>query len=137
MARLQGFKRIDSENVPKEQRQFAETVGYSVNVFADEVVDAFNNKRISFDNLNQRLVTFKANVDATGIPQQEILLNPGVTDFRGLVVISAISNIGFGNPTGAPFLTFQRMNNGAFRVTHITGLPADTDFSVTAIVIGA
>lgn len=137
MARLQGFKRIESEGVPKEQREFAETVGYAVNVFAEEVIDAFNNKRISFDNLNQRLLSFNANVNSDGIPQQEILLNPGVTGFKGLLVISAISDVGLGNPTGAPFLTFQRMNNGAFRVTHITGLPADTDFAVTAIVIGS
>lgn len=135
MAKIQGFKRIESGDFKPEVKQVIDKLGYSLNIFNEEVFNAFQ-KNITFDNLNQNLTSFVVSVDATGVPQDETLLRPGTQGFNGISCISAenLDNDSF--PTGQPFITFQRLSNGAFRILNVTGLPANTRFRLTVIIYG-
>lgn len=136
MARLQGFKRIEGDMFPQEMRRIGEAIGYSVNVFADEVLNAFDHN-ITMNNLNQSISQFTTIVDSNGIPKIDLILNISVSGLQGLHVIRAENLSDTTNLTGSPFLTYNLVGSGnKLQITHITGIPADKEYRFTVHFIG-
>ena len=59
MAKLQGFKRIQTEDFPKEYQSVIDRLGYSINVFAEQVLDAFNKKIMADDRVEQVILPIR------------------------------------------------------------------------------
>ncbi len=135
MARLQGLRRLEKTDFPQEFRGVVDRIGYAFNSFAEEVIDAFNNKRITFENLNRRLHTITLEVDSAGRPVDSLILQPGVVNFKGCNII-AVSSDSDTIISGAPFISFQRLTNNTVRVNNVTGLPTGITFTLTVEIIG-
>ena len=135
MAKLQGFKRIQTEDFPKEYQSVIDRLGYSINIFAEQVLDAFN-KKISYENLNRSYITITTDVSILGVPNDELIVKIPTSGFIGFNCVSA-ENIDDDTPvTGCPFISYVRLTNGSIRVTNIVGLPANKSFKLTVEILG-
>jgi hypothetical protein len=135
--KIQSFKRIVKESFPDEQREFAGLIGDSVNVFAEEVLNAFNKKISVDDNLNMEYKEVEVTVDASGIPKNVLQYKVGLQGkVRGVMVVK-VENLTNTNayPVGAPFATFST-NNNVITVNHITGLIANNKYRLTLLSLG-
>lgn len=132
--KLQGLKRIERNDFPSEFKDVIERIGYAFNSFAEEVIDGFNNGRISMENLNRNIVTFKVEVSGAGVPVDDLIIQPNVSNLQGFSVINVSSDNAV--PNACPFITYNKMNSGAVRITHIAGLPSGTSFTVKVEAIG-
>lgn len=130
-------KRIRREDVKAEYGDLVEAIAGSVNDFNDQVYAALNNG-IDFNNLAQQRISLDLTTNATGQ-----LINPPSIKFTvagykyiGNQVISAISltnsNV---YPTGQPFLSLTP-NNNILTILNCTGLPVNSSFRLTVILIG-
>lgn len=135
MAKLQGFKRIQTEDFPKEYQSIVDRLGYSINIFAEQVIEAFN-KQISYDNLNRSYITLTTDVSVTGIPNDELIIKIPTNGFIGFNCVSAENLDDDTGVTGCPFLTYIRLSNGSIRITNIVGLPANKNFKLTVEILG-
>jgi len=136
MAKLSGFKRVIKEEFKEEYQELIDKLGYSVNSFAEEVINAFNGN-INEDNILDKSKTITTTLDSSGIPTQDLSFKSGlVGKTKGIIVVKA-ENLTNPNtyPTGAPFCTFSE-NNGIVSVSHITGLPASQKYRLTLKIIG-
>jgi hypothetical protein len=134
--KIQSYKRIIKESFSKDDRQVAGLIGDSINVFAEEVLNALNKKITVDDNLNMEYKEVDVTVTAAGIPintlQYKISLQGRI---RGVVVVKAENLTTTGvYPTGAPFITFS-INNDIITVNHITGLIANNKYRLTLLSI--
>lgn len=135
MAKLQGFKRIQTEDFPKEYQSVIDRLGYSINVFAEQVIDAFN-KKISYENLNRSYIVITVDVNSSGIPNDDLTIKIPTSGFIGFNCVSAENIDDDTGVTGCPFITYVRLTNGSIRVTNITGLPAEKSFKLTLEILG-
>jgi len=135
MAKLQGFKRIQTEDFPKEYQSVIDRLGYSINVFAEQVLDAFN-KKISYDNLNRSYISLNVDVSVLGVPNDELIIKIPTSGFIGFNCVSAENLDDDTGVIGCPFITYIRLSNGSIRVTNIVGLPANKNFRLTVEILG-
>lgn len=135
MAKLQGFKRIQTEDFPKEYQSVIDRLGYSINVFAEQVLDAFN-KKISYDNLNRSYISLNVDVSVLGVPNDELIIKIPTSGFIGFNCVSAENLDDDTGVIGCPFITYVRLSNGSIRVTNIVGLPANKNFRLTVEILG-
>lgn len=136
MARLQGVKRINRNDFPKEMKDAVERIGYSFNSFAEEVVNIINGGKLTLENLNRRVINIKVKLGASGVPVNEVIIQPNVSGLQGFNVIRAVSTQGTVFPTSQPFINYKFMANGNVIVTTISGLPDGEEFTLTIEVIG-
>lgn len=137
MAKLNRFKRINVEDVDDEFRDLAETLGFSINGFADSVYEAFDGN-INFDNLNQKLVTITVEQKTTDkvnlIGELKFKTNLK-TRAQGILCISAQNLIDSTLVTSTPFIMFTE-ENSMVTIQSIIGLPIDKKFKLTLLLIG-
>ena len=134
MARLSNVRRIVAEDFPEESQEVVSRMGGILNYFMEEVVE-LSNGNVDFENLEQQLLTFEAQVDSDGTPviNDKILtdkINP-----NGLQVVKAqnLTNNSI-YPTGQPFISFTPSGDGFLKIDNIAGLPADNKFFLTVVV---
>lgn len=132
--KLQGLKRIERNDFPSEYKSIIERIGYSFNSFAEEVIDAFNNGRISIENMNRSIITFKVEVNSSGVPVDDLIIQPNVSNLQGFSVINVTNDNVV--PTACPFITYTKLNNGAVKITNIAGLPSGSTFTLKVEAIG-
>ncbi len=134
--KLNNFTRINQEDYPAEDQETIGTLAGSLNPFLQRIVEVMNGN-LDFDNLNQQPITFEVELKSTGIPKAALeLKSPLKTKPRGLQVVR-VENMSLNGlfPSATPFITFGLKDNN-LQVQHIAGLPADTKFRITAIIIG-
>lgn len=132
MAKLSGFKRLNKEDVAEEDRSLIDAIGFSVNNFAQEVLNAFNKRLTIKDNLAQDIVYITLTVGANGVPKAETkfknILNSQVI---GIKVIRAENLTSAGSYiNSAPFVTFSQ-NGNIITINHISGLIAENKYRLT------
>lgn len=133
--KVNDFKRLAEEDFPQESREVVRKIAFAVNPYLEQIKTALD-KNIDFDNLNQALITFKVQVDASGIPKGLLQVkSPLKTNIQGIQVIRADNLTDSVFLTGSPFITFSR-NQGTLTIQHITGLAANKDYNITVILIG-
>lgn len=135
--KVQGFKRLIKENVTEDFRDVIDTVGASVNVFAEDVLNALNNNISVDDNLKMEYKQVDVTVAATGVPTSVTQLNTklfgkiqGITVERAENLTSTITY-----PSGAPFVSYSQ-NNTLITLNHITGLQANNKYRLTLLLKG-
>ncbi len=133
MAKLNVARRITKEDFAPEDQALIERLGSTLNQFIEQVVQSYNKNFTIEDNLPFELKTFNLSVDATGKPKSSITFT-GLKKIRGCLVVRAENIQNTTSLTGAPFCQFVSAN-GTFSVSKVTGLPADTSFSVTLLLI--
>lgn len=134
--KLSNFRRIVGEDYPKENSKLVEQLGYSINNFADEVINLAN-KNINDDNLLQNKVTVLLTVDSTGTPTSQISFQTGINLVsKGCVVIKATNQTSSSVfPTACPFITYTETNN-LIKIINVSGLQANNKYSLVIEVKG-
>ena len=135
--KIQGFKRLIKENVTEDFRDVIDTVGASVNVFAEDVLNAMNKNLSIDDNLKMEYKTIDVTVGATGLPLTEAQLSTKLFGkIQGITVERAENLTNSATyPSGAPFVTFSQ-NNTLITLNHITGLQANNKYRLTLLLKG-
>lgn len=134
--KIQSFKRIVKENFPEKSRDIADAIGGSVNVFAEEVLNAFNKKITVDDNLNMEYKEVDVTVNEQGVPVNKTEYKVNLLGrIRGVSVIRAdILSNSRAYLNGAPFITFS-LNNDLVIIQHITGLVPGVKYRLTLLTL--
>ena len=139
MAKIEGYRRIQKESVPEEQRQLVDALGTSLNPLAEQVVSAFNGNITTVDNLNREYKSVDVEVISGGAPKNATefqLLKLGTIQISGINVIKAenlTNNTTY--PTGCPFVSYTQ-NGKVITIKNITGLPVSNKFRLTLEILG-
>lgn len=135
MARLQSFKRIIVEDFEEKYKDLISKLGYSVNSFADDVLNALNKNISVSDNLNINKKTIIITVDPTGKPVSNPKITTGLNAIcTGISVIRAVNNTNSTiTPTQCPFITFSD-DGGQLTIQKITGLTPNQQYSLNIIL---
>lgn len=136
MARPLDFKRIAKEDFNSEDRGLVEKLALPINSFFEQVRNALNGD-IDFQNLNQKIVTLRVRVDASGNP---VVLTKFKSEINGralgIICINAVNNTNATNyPTGTPWISYTE-NSALITVNNITNLAQDDVYTLTLLMIG-
>ena len=129
-------KSFNREDFEADYADLAEKIGEYLNNFTLDVGKIFE-KQISFDNLNQDLITFKVTSNGTAqIETQQIKRNSS-KKIIGTSIIRILTLKG-SNPTTAPFLIwdYNEKYPELITVTSILGLSNNSEYEITAILHG-
>lgn len=130
-------KRIRKEDVKPEYGELIDQIGNVINDFNDQVYGCLTNG-IDFNNLAQQLVTLDLTVGPTGLLMNppQIKYNIVRAKYQGSWVINA-TNLNNSNiyPTSAPSLQ-TTINGNLVTILNQTGLPPNSQFRLTLILIG-
>ena len=133
--KISGFKRLVKEDFNETDQALVEKLAYVFNPFQEQVYYAFNNGITITDNLNAITTTYKAKVDANGVPSGNNQVKYTLkTRPKGAMVINARSTDG-SLLSGSPFITFN-INNDIITITQITGLLAGKEYELTIVFLG-
>lgn len=138
MSRLDNVRRIVKEDYDPKYHQLIDRLAYVLNSFMEQVTTQVNGN-LDFTNLNQDITTVKITVDSSGTPIGNNLIRTEVRNPQGIQVIRAISvnNPSTTFPTNTPFISYSvTTNTQVLKITHISGLPADTAFNLRIVTIG-
>lgn len=123
MAKLQNFKRIQTQDYQDDHKETIEKLSFSINSFAEDVLRALNGN-LNTDNLLEKSKTFDVELTSTGEPKSLLQFkNPSnVYKIEGIRVIKAdnMSNTNI-YPTNSPFISFSE-SAGIITINNITGL---------------
>jgi len=133
--KIQSFKRIVKENLPEESQELAETIGSSVNIFAEDLLNALNKKLSVDDNLSMEYKELEFSVKPNGEPVNLLQYPSSLQD-----KIRAVSVVRVENLTNvslfllsAPFASFSASGR-LITITHITGLIPNNRYKVTLLI---
>jgi hypothetical protein len=135
MAKLPQLKRILKQDFSADDHSMIDKLGSVINPFMEEVVSSFN-KQLNLDNMSWELKSFKIACDANGLPINEVQFKTSLSaKIKGMLVISANNQTNSNTyPASAPFISFTT-NGQVIIVKHITGLQANNDYYIQAILI--
>lgn len=131
MAKITNLKRIVVEEFDPDMQDTISKLSFSLNPLLEQITEAFN-KNITFDNLNQDIISLTLEVDATGKPKASTQFKYNLKNApRAIIVGSAESS----ELTSAPFITYS-VSNQVVTVNKVFGLPPDKKIRITVILIG-
>lgn len=136
---IPSYRRLFKQDFDSKDQPLVERLSYTINIGFETLYQALSN-RLSFnDNFNANVKTFQVQVDANGDP---VGSNLGFSttisgNVVGILVINA-RNLKDSNtyPTTAPFVSFTG-SSGSIKINNITGLQANTLYSLTVIAFGS
>jgi hypothetical protein len=128
MALIDTPKRIKVDDFPKEMRPAMERLGNVYNFFAEQVTNVINGN-IDFENMNRSLVTISVTVGSNGVPLNTTRFTAD-TGIIGINVINSSANV-----TSTPFIRFTPDGTGVYTINQVTGLVANTEYSLTVELI--
>lgn len=135
MPKLASYKRIVTNDYPKEERKFVEQIAAPINDGFNALYFALSGNLSIRDNLFCTVRTIDVTVDVNGAPigQLVITLDKQAPIF-GCQVVSAVNQSNTAvYPTGAPFLSYSAVTNGIL-VNNVTGLQANARYSLNVII---
>lgn len=135
--KLESFRRLIKEDVDEKDRPLMDKIGYSINSFADQVLQAFKNNITIEDNLNWSKRQIEVTVDASGIPTMPSQFKSGISSSTyGISVEKAVNvTTPLIFPTTAPFISFSE-SNSLITINNISGLPSGNKFRLNLIIKG-
>lgn len=135
--KVQSFKRITTESVSEENVEVVDVIGYSVNTFAEEVINALNKNLTVEDNLNMEFKEIEVIVNNNGAPTKDLQFTTNLrTRLKGMSVIKAENSTNSNSYlTGSPFVVFSQSGQ-LLTVKQVTGLIANNKYKITLLLIG-
>lgn len=136
MSKLQAFKRIITEDFDQKDRALITKLAYAINVFAEDVVNAFSNKITIEDNLNIVTKDLIVKVDSTGAVTSGGTLKTGLDHTcAGIIVVKATNTTTSANiPSGTPFLTFSE-TSGLLTISNISNLTSNNKYALKLLLL--
>lgn len=137
--KLSNFKRIVKENFSEDERPLIEKMGYSINIFAEEVFNLFSKNITIEDNMLQEIKTVEVQVlDSNNmIPKNTLQFKNNLRNaLKGVLVIN-VENLTNSSifPTGPVQVFFTEANN-IVTVNRITGLQNEYKYRIKLLTIG-
>lgn len=127
MAKIQN-KKININDFSTANKGDIERLARSLNPFFDEVTKAISGQ------LNFEFITFDITVNVSGIPTSQVSIPVTLNSVKGFICLSATNSVG-AIPTSTPFLSWNLSKN-VVQVSSVTGLPANTKFTLTVMAVG-
>lgn len=152
---LGSYRRIYTQDYSQENQADIDTLSISLNQSFESIYECLTNQITFKDNVNCTIVSFDTSVNSKNVPNAPVVLklNSFQKNVTGIWVINAVSkNNNLISPTSGIFMTFSINNNITsssnvtntgntsssaltVNITNIVGLPANTPFTITAIII--
>jgi hypothetical protein len=130
------LKRLYTNDFPPEFQQLIEQLSYYINTNEDTLFQALTNNVSLNDNVYGQVVNLTVQVDATGKPISTTSFKSTVaTSILGMVVLNAVAASPNIYPTSGIFCSFTQSGT-TITINHITGLPANTSFTLTLATFG-
>jgi len=126
---------IRSTDFPKDQKELAIAFGDVLNPFMSQVSIALTKNLTVDENLPFEFKSIQVKVNSSGIPIGNSSVFTDLKNFKGYVCINASNNdVSSSYVTSAPFLTTQ-VDSGVVTIKHITGLAANTTYTLVLMGI--
>lgn len=154
MAKIGAYRRIFKQDYSEQNQQDIDTLSITVNDSFESIYDALTNQVTFSDNINCTLVTFSCTVGSDSVPLNPTTLKLATyqKSVNGILVINAVSSTKTVLPDAGIFINYainnnvtsssNTTNNGnsttnplTINISNIKGLPANTPFTLTVIVI--
>lgn len=135
MSKIENFKRLIPEDYKSTEQELINKLGNSINTFAEQVTNAFNNNLSIDDNLNITKRSLTITVDSNGVPLVPTNINSGLNGTCvGIQVIRAqnVTNSSI-IPTGTPFISYAD-NSRVIKISNITNLQANNKYQLNLIL---
>lgn len=134
--KLGNFKRIISNDYPKENQPLVELIGRPLNDGIEQLFQAVGGKLTFDDNFSATVKEVEVNLASTGNPinKTSIALN-NTNIVTGCIIISAVNKTNAAVfPTGAPFISFTQ-NGSVLYIDNVTGLQANNRYLLKLIAL--
>ena len=133
--RVSFLRRLVKEDFPQQYKDIIGKISMILNPALEQISLAMHNNITWTDNFAASIINIAVTVDANGIPTSDTsFLSKLPSQTQHIFVTRALNTT---NPntyvTGAPFVDWVD-NNGTVVVNHVTGLPANSTFTLTMIV---
>lgn len=136
MARVSGGRLIRKEDFNPKEQEFAGKLAFQINPFIQEVTQALQGNLTITENFSMEIKSVSVEVDGTGEITNTASFQTDLATISGILVlrhqVADPNNSNF--PTSAPYCTFVKSNN-IVNIQHVTGLPADTRFNLTLLLV--
>ena len=131
------FKRINKEDFPEESRGLVDRIGFSINVFAEEILNILNKKLTIKDNLLQDIVSINVVTDASGVPTVKTQFKNSLrVALEGIHIIRVENTVTPNNYPVAAVQIFFSENAGVISINKIVGLSAGIKYTIKMLTIG-
>lgn len=142
MPKIEAPKRVRAEDYSPEDRKLISTIAPSINDFQESVYQLVNGNLDIGDNLSQNIVDVIVRRDSAASPASSLTTMPQVKTnlrrkVRGIQCINAVRlDPGTPNsPETQPFITFTINTVELITIQKVTGLQADSQYSLTILLI--
>lgn len=139
MPKIPNYRRIFRTDYEQEYQKLVETLSVSINNGFEVLYDALNKKLSLKENGLNSVKDVDVNVGSNGVPRQTtgfLIDNPNISKVIGLEVILAKNNDSTSiYPTSHPFISFSQDNKTIY-INHISGLQANTSYTLRIVAYG-
>lgn len=134
---LPSFRRLFSQDYAKEFQKLIDTLSVSLNNGIEVLYQALDNEITFRDNMKATVIDVTLTVDSAGKPTQGgtfALTFDGNVD--GIFVTMATNQVNSSvYPTGAVMVSGAQ-NNKTYNINNVTGLQANTSYTIRIIALG-
>jgi len=137
--RLPNIKRIDKQNFPKQDPDFIDKLGFTLNNDMETLFNVLNRNVSLKENSFATVKEVQVIVDTNGIPKNSASFQLDISNMRvlGCEVLKAVNAKNSTTyPTGAPFISFSQASN-IITINHVTGLQPDQPYNLTIVAYGS
>lgn len=132
--KLPSFRRIFTQDYPKEFKKLIDILSVSLNNGIEVLYEALNNSLTLRDNISCTVKDITLSVDSNGKPVTSAnisLINNNTVD--GVTVLSAINQVNPAvYPTGGVFISGAQ-NGNLYVINNITGLQPNTSYTIRLV----
>jgi uncharacterized protein with ParB-like and HNH nuclease domain len=136
MAKLGFLRRLIKEDFNKKDQDLVSKIASILNPFMDSMNNSLTNQLTIADNMSAQVTMLTVTVDANGIPTVPLNIKYTLNSTAKQLWITNSQNLTNSAVfmTGAPFLEWTQ-NGSQIIVNHITGLPANNQYSLTVTIM--
>lgn len=133
--RLPSFKRLFTQDYPKEYQKLVDILSLSLNNGIEVLYEALNNQLTLRDNVKCTVKDITISVDSVGKPLQNSVFTLNSTSKVDQIVVGLAQNQTNSNtyPTSAPFISGSQ-NNNTFVISNISGLQPNQTYLLRVTV---
>ncbi|MEO0271670.1 MAG: hypothetical protein ABIM30_01100 [candidate division WOR-3 bacterium] len=133
--RIRNYSNITTEQFKSEAKQDLIMLAEQLNGYLFQFNTLFN-KNIDVDNLKIEIRQIIVEVDSSGVPKTNIIVNKGSLEKLSGVIPIRVEKMNLNDPfiTSAPFFEIREETN-TFRVVSCLGFPANIRYIVTLLLI--
>jgi hypothetical protein len=134
---LPSFRRLMAQNFEQQYQNLINTLSLSLNNGIQVLYDTFNNEITFRDNVKCTVVDVTLQVDSTGKPIQGGAFTLTFTGNVDGIFVTMVTNVN--NPTTYPtgaVQVFGQQNMTTYNINNVTGLQANTSYTIRIIALG-